>query len=271
MFGEELATYELALDVVDSCADLGPLTPAPSQDLDADGVANVCDDDDDNDGVPDVTDNCPRVPNGPERPFPWSTEDRGFIRHWLVTGAFRDGDSPGGCEPSPDAFTDPVDDANATPVLGDLATGEPWFAVLTWPEATPVVWFTDWFTRPPSREGYVATYLYAPEERQGELAMGADDGFRVWLNGAEVAVHAGCQGVATDAYRFPITLQAGWNPLLVKVYDGAGAWGMVARIYEADGTTPMTDLEVSLTAESWSSSQLDSDDDQVGDLCDPTP
>ncbi|HEX8181042.1 MAG TPA: thrombospondin type 3 repeat-containing protein [Pyrinomonadaceae bacterium] len=48
-------------DATDNC----PLTPNPDQvDTDGDGLGNVCDPDDDNDGVPDGTDNCQFTANG---------------------------------------------------------------------------------------------------------------------------------------------------------------------------------------------------------------
>ena len=48
------------IDIDDNC----PLTYNPNQaDYDIDGLGNVCDDDDDNDGIDDVDDNCPLTYN----------------------------------------------------------------------------------------------------------------------------------------------------------------------------------------------------------------
>ena len=78
--------------------------------------------------------------------------------------------------------------------------------------------------------------------------------------------------IGTDAFRFPVTLDAGWNRLVHKVYDGGGGWGQVVRFYEVDGTTPMTDLALSLAGPmDWTDNQGDLDSDGIGDFCDPTP
>ena len=271
MLDSAVRTYSLQVTTADSCSDLAPLTPDPSQDLEGDGIADVCDEDDDDDGEPDATDNCPEAPNGPEQPFPWSTEDEGFARLWLVLGPFTDGETPADCEPSPDSFA-AESDADAAPALGDRVDDVPWFATFSRPGASATVSFTTWFSPSAPREAYAATWVYAPDARDGILALGSDDGHRAWLNGVEVGVNAGCHGANVDQFRYPVSLEDGWNRLLVKVYDGGGGWALVARFYEDDAETPMTDLELSIGGpEPWLDDQGDGDGDGVGDFCDPEP
>jgi len=269
--GAVVPSYVLAIETADSCDDLPPLVPDPGQDFEGDGVADVCDPDDDDDGVDDDLDNCPEAPNGPEQPFPWGTADDGFINLWGVLGPFVTGVTPGSCEPSPDSFTG-ADDAEAAPAVGDRVDDLPWFAAFSRPGRSAVVRFTDWFAVDAPREAYAMTWLRVDEARDAELALGSDDGHAVWLNGESVGVDAGCHGVGTDAFRYPVQLEAGWNRLLIKVYDGGGGWGLIARLYEADGETPMTDVDASIGGpEPWADDQTDGDGDGIGDLCDVHP
>jgi cysteine-rich repeat protein len=272
LFEAVVPAYRLEIEVTDSCEGPPPIPPEASQDLDSDGLADVCDADDDGDGVLDEDDVCPRAPDGPEQPFGWDTSSDGFVKLWLVLGGFPAGETPGGCEPSSAPLAG-EDDADLAPALGDRAGEVPWFATFSWPTAGPTVNFNAWFgDLPAPREAYVATWVRAPEPREAELAVGSDDGQIVWLNGEVVASKANCSGVAPDQVRAPVTLAAGWNRLVHKVYDGGGGWAVVARFYEADGTTPMTDLDVSaLGPTPQESVQADGDGDGIGDLCDPTP
>ncbi len=264
-------TYRLDVAVADSCADLEPLEPDPSQDHEGDGVADVCDPDDDDDGVDDDLDNCPLAPNGPEQPFPWSTADQGFVNLWLLLGPF-DGETPGDCEPSVDDFADPAGDGEAAPVLGDVVEDLPWFAAHHVPGDSAAINFNAHLEATAPREAYAFTWVHAPEARDAVLAIGTDDGHRVWLNGAEVATDVGCHGVATDGFRYPVSLDEGWNRLLIKVFDGGGGWGLIARFYETDEETQMLDLELSIGgAEPWVDDQGDADGDGLGDFCDPEP
>ncbi len=268
LYDGRVASWGLEVTTLDSCADLPPLAPAAGQDLDGDGVADVCDPDDDADGVPDVDDNCPEAPNGPEQPFPFSTATDGFVNFWAVLGPFTDGVTPGDCEPSPDSFA-AGDDSDAEPALGDAVGDLRWFAWFARPTGSAVVAFDQLLVADAPREAYAATWVHAPEARSAQLAVGSDDGHRLWVNGAEVGLDPGCHGTGVDAFRYDVALEAGWNRVLAKVYDGGGGWGWLARFYEADGVTPMTDLELSLAGpQAWADDQADADGDGVGDLCD---
>ena len=99
------------------------------------------------------------------------------------------------------------------------------------------------------------------------LGLGPDDGARAWLNGEMVLEVKGCQGVTKDKFTADVTLAAGWNRLLLKIYDQGGGWGTFARFLNDDG--PMDALELSLSSGGgWNFDQTDSDGDGKGDVCD---
>ena len=65
---------------------------------------------------------------------------------------------------------------------------------------------------------------------------------------------------------------AGWNLLMMKVYDQGGAWGNIVRFKDPDTDTPIADLEISLSPDGpWTDDQGDLDGDGIGDYCDPEP
>ena len=261
--GEPAPAYRLQVEVGDdSCALAAPIDPL--QDPDLDGVPNVCDADDDGDSVLDEDDNCPLTPNGPNGGG-FIPHDRGYLRHWLVIGAWHGAPTTDACRPSDDEFLG--DDAAAAPHLGDSVDGLTW---LPWIVDGRRIDFLDRYGGDTPREVYAVTWVHSEEERPATLAMGLDDGARAWLNGEEVADVAGCQGTNVDQFTAEVTLLAGWNRLMLKVRDQGGAWGMIVRFRDDAG--PITDLELSLTPDGpWTDDQGDLDGDGLGDVCDPTP
>lgn len=264
------ASYTLRVDVIDSCA-LPALPPAASQDYDAVGTANACDDDDDNDAVPDAADNCPQTPNGDDLADVFNTADAGRIRQWLVLGPFTTEPAAMGCQPSSTAHAHGSDDALAEPTLGERVGDHAWFAHVAGPTEGSALAFTRYFDLPTPREAYAAVWLFSPSARTGQLTFGVDDGLQVWLDGEPLPVVPSCQGLSEDQFAFDVQLSEGWHRLLAKVYDGAGDWGLTARLRDSSGA-PFTDLATSLSGpEPWVDGQADQDGDGLGDVCDNRP
>jgi hypothetical protein len=88
---------------------------------------------------------------------------------------------------------------------------------------------------------FALIHARSPMERDATLLLGSDDGVEAWLNGASVHRLNRGRGVKLDEDRVEITLRAGWNRLLIKVYQGNGGWGLGARIADRSGQ-PMKDL-----------------------------
>ncbi|NCG21176.1 MAG: hypothetical protein GWP91_19360, partial [Rhodobacterales bacterium] len=201
---------------------------------------------------------------------PWSTAPtpnaEGFLGTWLILAPFTDVVSPYDC--MPDVAERLGNDAAATPALGDTVDGLVWQARI---ESGNQMLFHDWYygvTTP--REVYVVSYIYSLTERSVDLAIGQDDGSRIWFNHELLAEDALCQGAIADADLYPVTLMSGWNTLQVLVHDRGGNWALYARF--KDGATPITDLDLSLVpGQSQIFDQSDEDGDGVGDVCDETP
>jgi len=266
--GGEVPAYALRLDPV--APKDAHYTVDPADDPDGDGFPDRCDLDRDGDGIDNEADDCPDVADGPDA-APLGPDADGFLRDWLAVGPFTGNSSPDTCLPS-ELDLVAADDATARPALGDrvdITTGQAqWHAL--WARDSRVELLDDFGAVDAPREAYLAVYVYSPAERSLSLALGPDDGARAWLDGVEVLDISSCQGTNIDQFQAEVVLHAGWQPLLLKIFDQGGGFGVYARFLE--GGSPVTDLDLSLDpAGAWSPQPADSDGDGLGDVCDPTP
>jgi HEAT repeat protein len=85
------------------------------------------------------------------------------------------------------------------------------------------------------KAGYVRTWVHCDAEQAARLDVGTDDGNKVWLNGKLVhANNAGGPAVPGE-HKVPVTLQEGWNALLLKVTHDTGTWQFCFAIRKPNG------------------------------------
>ncbi len=83
---------------------------------------------------------------------------------------------------------------------------------------------------------YAWTTLRVAKAQDAVLWIGHDDGARAWLNGKLVYENETyVDGVAPDSWWAPLTLRAGENTLLVKVYDIGYFCDLAARVSTPEG------------------------------------
>ena len=86
------------------------------------------------------------------------------------------------------------------------------------------------------KAGYVRTWVHSEQEQAARLEFGTDDGNKVWLNGK--LVHANGEGGAAvpGEHKVAVTLQKGWNVLLLKVTQDTGTWQFCLSIRKPEGS-----------------------------------
>jgi CubicO group peptidase (beta-lactamase class C family) len=77
---------------------------------------------------------------------------------------------------------------------------------------------------------YAWAEINAPEAKTVLMALGSDDGVKVWLNGQQVHENWIGRAVVKDNDFFPLSFKKGRNQLLLKVQNMQQAWGFCCRI-----------------------------------------
>jgi hypothetical protein len=142
----------------------------------------------------------------------------------------------------PPALSDYLEKAAVTalqPALRDIRLAAPPRRNLKW-TAMPCLRESHLLDARPAFNGkdglvYIRGALLREAAGRGELRMGADGPFRVWVNGRPAGVVPAKGNPATaDEFRFPVTWKKGRNEVLVALGSNKGnAWGVQIRVDEA--------------------------------------
>ncbi len=85
------------------------------------------------------------------------------------------------------------------------------------------------------RVAYLRADVWSKSERKARLELGSDDGIKAWLNGSVVHANNTNRGISPGQDQANVTLEKGWNTLLLKITQGGGNWAASARLRAAEG------------------------------------
>lgn len=173
---------------------------------------------------------APAVRPEDEARVPWARSDGWFVKTWQVAGPF-----------SEPLEADPFAAQGGEATLKARADGElkrPDGTVVRWKESTS---WSDAFAvddalglrAPDSGTAYAYAVVRRAAAGPALLAVGSDDGVRVWVDGRLVHEHRGARPLVFDEDRVPVEFAAGENAVLVRTEQRRGAWAFSLRVLEA--------------------------------------
>jgi hypothetical protein len=86
------------------------------------------------------------------------------------------------------------------------------------------------------RVAYVRTWIHSDSEQPAVLEIGSDDGLKVWFNGKLLHANNAVRGLTPGSDKVNITLNSGWNTVLLKITQSTAGWEFCARCVKPDGT-----------------------------------
>lgn len=82
---------------------------------------------------------------------------------------------------------------------------------------------------------YVRTDIWSDQQQPASLQIGSDDAVKAWLNGQLVHTKLTVRPVTPAEDKATVTLNQGWNTLMLKIVQGGGGWGFCAGFKNPDG------------------------------------
>jgi hypothetical protein len=160
---------------------------------------------------------------------------RRWATDWLVVGPFPNPQQVG-TEHSPalDSVYGPEldpDPSRSYQVMGGVRA--PWRPVEG--DETGYVRLNPHFDPNDHVAAYALAFLFAPDDRDVVLLLGADDAHQLWVNGEEISSRQGRNISVQDDLEVPVRLRLGWNRVLLKVADLDGGWAFHLRAADPTG------------------------------------
>jgi hypothetical protein len=166
-----------------------------------------------------------------------STPLPGYIQTWLLNGYYSNTNN------STRLSTDYLNgEATVMPSAGSVSGGKTWTST-TFP--TYLIDLAATYGNPIQCAGYACAYVYSPTAQSVNLWLGSDNGIKVWVNGTNVWTMDSTRGYTRDQDKVSINLNAGWNTLLLKISQYAGAWCFSAKVCDSSGN-PITGITYSV-------------------------
>lgn len=156
-----------------------------------------------------------------------------YIRDWLVAGPYPAGSFTEG-QPVPEEWK--LDHIGATGSSGLPAiTGKLGWRPLENPDGEYNIDLVPKLSPNENCAAYFACHIWSPSAQSRRIYLGSDDGIAVWLNGKLLHEVYKQRASVPDEDVVTLNLQAGWNPLIIKVTQGGLGWRFVARLNDNAG------------------------------------
>jgi hypothetical protein len=93
------------------------------------------------------------------------------------------------------------------------------------------------------RVAYARTWVHCDQQTPARMEIGSDDGVKVWLNKKLVLANNAVRGLQPGSDKADVTLEPGWNLVMLKVTQYVRGWEFCVRLVKPDGS-PLDSLQV---------------------------
>jgi hypothetical protein len=176
------------------------------------------------------------------RTLPPGEEDKQFVRKWQLIGPFANNGEAGRDHVFP-VEKDKLDLDKEYDGIG----GKVRWKLHESENETGRIGLDRFFERPfnESNLAYAVCWVKCDKEREAVLATGSDDGIKVWIN-RKVKIDANVSRDAVPGKDVQkVTLNQGWNEILVKVDNRFGRWAFFFELRDPDTERPLEGVEFS--------------------------